>query len=152
MESHFALPHRSALLQDLTVQSSHLEQLADKRGYHLLPQNHRYMVSVDAQQAFSGSSAYNHSLPDMKYSHPQNRNELFMSTLPPAKGRDAFAYGNPGSSSYNPGSFLPNSSLGSMIPSSNFDEILPSQYNGGRNLSLIQQVSFTFCVRKIEPL
>ncbi|KAF7833509.1 GBF-interacting protein 1 [Senna tora] len=139
MESHFSQPHRSALLQDLTVQSSlHLDQYADKKGYNPLTQNHRYMAAMNAQQPFSGSSAYNHSLEDMKYGHPQNRNELLMSRLPPSRGRDAFGYGNTGSS-YNPGSFLPNSSLSSMMPSSNFDEILPSQYNGGRSLNLFQQ-------------
>ncbi|XP_054797724.1 uncharacterized protein LOC129302871 isoform X2 [Prosopis cineraria] len=137
MEPHFSLPQRSALLADLRVQSFQRLEPDDERGYHSQIQNRQYLPPV-VQQEFSYSSAYGHSLADMKYSHPQNRNELIMSRLTPARSRDAFGYGNSGSS-YNPGNFLPDSSLGPMMPSSNFDDILPSQYTNGRNGSLIQQ-------------
>lgn len=149
MEPRFALPHRSAHSQDLTLQSSlRLDQYADKKDYHPLHQNHQYMAAINAQKAFSGSSAYNHSLADMNYNHPQSRNEYLMSRLTPSRGREGVGYGNRGFSSYNPRSFLSNSSLSPMMPSSNLDEILPSRYNGGRNLSLIQPVSFTIPLRK----
>ncbi|XP_028777907.1 uncharacterized protein LOC114734444 isoform X2 [Neltuma alba] len=136
MEPRFSLPQRSALLEDLRVQSFQQLESDDKRGYHQQTQNQQYLPPV-MQQAFLDSSAYGHSLADMQYSHPQNRKEFIPSGLTPARGRDAFGFGNPGS--YNPGSFLPNSSIGSMMPSSNFDDILPSQYASGRNGSLVQQ-------------
>ncbi|XP_061349671.1 uncharacterized protein LOC133294920 [Gastrolobium bilobum] len=137
----FALPNRSALPQDLTVKSSlHFQQLPDTEGYGSLPQNQSYMTTTNSPQTFSGNNAYNQSHVDMKYNIAQNRNELLMSRFPPATARDAFGYENLGSSFYRPGNFLSNPSLGGyMMPSSSFDQILPSQYNGGRNLSSIQE-------------
>lgn len=141
----FALPNRSALPQDLSVQSlMQFQQMLDTKGYRSLPQNQSYMATTNSQQAFSGSTAYNQSHADMKYYLPQNKNEFLMSRLPAATARDALGYGNLGSSFYSSGSFPSNPSLGYTMASSNFDEILPSQYNGARNLSSIQQVSFTF--------
>ncbi|KAI4308094.1 hypothetical protein L6164_031203 [Bauhinia variegata] len=135
--SAFALPQRSALPQDLTVQSSqYLEQVDDMRGYRSLPQNHPSMTSIDSQLAFSGSTAYNQSLPDIPYL-PQNRSNTFTNRLPSV--RDSFGYRNLGSSSYNPGSFLHNESLGSVMPSSNIDKIFSSQYDGVRNFRPIHQ-------------
>ena len=137
----FAVSNRSTVPQDHSMQSSlHAEQLADTRGYHSLSQNYPYMTSINSNQEFPGGTAYNQSPAEMKYDLPQNRNEIFISRLPPA--RDSYGYGNL-VSSYNPGGFLPNPSLGPIMPSSNFDEILPSQYGGGRNLNPIQPVSFT---------
>ena len=136
----FAVSHRSAVPQDLSMRSSlHAEQLADTRGYHSLSQNFPYMTSINSHQEFSGNTAHNQSPAEMKCNLPQNRNEIFISRLPP--GRDSYGYGNP-VSSYNPGGFLPNPSLSPRMPSSKFDEILPSQYGGGLNLNPIQPVSF----------
>ncbi|KAL9319689.1 hypothetical protein ACSQ67_011528 [Phaseolus vulgaris] len=127
----FSLPMRSALPQDPTLQSStHFHQLFDKKGYHSLP----------SQQAFSGNTAYNPSPADMKYNLLQNRNEFLTNRLPPrAIARDAFGYGNLGSSVYSSESFLANPSPSHMIPSNNFNDTLSSQYSGGHNLSSIHQ-------------
>ncbi|KAI4306011.1 hypothetical protein L6164_029329 [Bauhinia variegata] len=134
--SAFARPHRSALPQDPPVQSSlYLEELADMRGYRSLSQNRPSMTSIDSQQAFSRSTAYNRPPPDIPYNLRQSN--TFKSRLPSV--RDSLGYGNLGSSSYNPGSFMYNQSLGSTIPSSNFDDTFPSQNDGVRNFSPIQQ-------------
>ena len=139
----FALPRRSALSQDLTVQSlEHFQQLPDMEGYCSLPQNQSYMTTINSQQAFSGNPPYNQSPVDMKCNLRPNRNEFLMSRLPLATAGDTYGYGNLGSSLYDPGSLLSNSSLGYMMPSSNLDEILPSQYNAGHNIASIQQVRF----------
>ncbi|KAK7305012.1 hypothetical protein VNO77_42910 [Canavalia gladiata] len=136
----FVLRKRSALHQDPTVQSSaHFRQLPGSKGYLSLPQNQSYITTINSQQAFSGNTAYNQSSADMKYNLPQNRNEFLTSRLPPATARDAFSYGNLGSSFYSPGSFLSNPTAGYRMPPSKFDEILPSRYNGGHNISSIQQ-------------
>ncbi|TKY46789.1 hypothetical protein E2542_SST28838 [Spatholobus suberectus] len=136
----FALPKRSSLPQDPTVQSStHFHQLPDTKGYLSLPQNKPHITTINSQQAFSGITAYNQYPADRKYNLPQNRNEFLTSRLPPATARDAFGYGNFGSSVYSPGSFMSNPSLGCMMPSSNLNEIFPSQYNDGHNVSSIQQ-------------
>lgn len=146
----FALHNRSAPTQDLTVQSKrHYQQTPDIQGYHSLPQNQSYMPTINPQRAYSDNTAYNPSLADINYNIPQNRNEFLqdrneflISRLPSATAGDAHGYGNLGSSFYNPGSFVANPSLGNMQPSSNFNEILPSQYDPGLNLSSIQQVIF----------
>ncbi|KAI9114638.1 hypothetical protein K1719_014336 [Acacia pycnantha] len=133
MEPHFSMPQRSSLLDDRRVQSFQQLEPHDIRGYHPKFQNQQY-VPPAVQQAFSDGSAYGHSLADMI--HPQNRKEFVTSRLTPARGRDSFGYGNPGSYI---GSFPPKSPIGPMMPSSNFDDILPSQYNNRRNGSFIQQ-------------
>ncbi|KHM99631.1 hypothetical protein glysoja_006474 [Glycine soja] len=136
----FPLPMRSALPRDPTVHSSsHFHQLPDTKGYFSLPQNRSYNTTINSQLPFSGNTVYNQSPADMKYNLLQNRNEFLTNRLPPATARDAFGYGNLGSSIYSSGSFLSNPSPGHMMPSSNFNEILPSQYNGGRNINSIQQ-------------
>ncbi|XP_020230526.1 uncharacterized protein LOC109811252 isoform X2 [Cajanus cajan] len=143
----FTLPKRSAvsLSQGPTVHSTtHFHQLPDTNRYLPLPQNKPYITSIDSQQAFSGHTAYNQSPADMNYNLSQNRNEFLTSRLPHATARDAFGYGNLGSSIYSPGSFLSNPSLGRMMPSSNLNEVLPSQYNGGHNGSSIQQHGGSF--------
>ncbi|KAK7316707.1 hypothetical protein RJT34_00368 [Clitoria ternatea] len=135
----FALPKRSAVPQDLTVQSSiDFQQLPDSKGYLSLPQNQSYITNINSRQTFSGNAAYNQYPHDLKYNLPLDRNEFHTSRLPSATIRDALGYGNHGSSFHSPGSFLSNSSLGHMRPLSNFNEILPSQYNGGRNFNSVQ--------------
>jgi len=115
--------------------STHFHQLLDKKGY----------LSLPSQQAFSGNTAYNPSPADMKYNLLQNRNEFLTNRLAPrASARDAFGYGNLGSSVYSSESFLANPSPSHMIPSSNFNETLSSQYSGGHNLSSIHQVCYSF--------
>lgn len=146
-----ALHNRSAPTQDFKVKSSvNFQQLRSAST-----QNQSYMTTNNSQHTFPNNIAFDESPMDMNYNLPRNRNEFLASRLPPAISSDVFGYGNPGSSLYSPGSFLSNPSpgsfqtnpsLGYMKPSSKFDKVLPSQYNGGRNLSSIQQVSFSsFC-------
>lgn len=141
----FALHSRSPPTQDFIPQSKiHLQQSPDIEGYyHSRPQNQSYMTTIDSQRAFSDSISYNRSHADMNYNLPQSRNEFLMGRLTPATASNASGYGNLGSSFSNPGSFLSNPSLGNMKSSSNFNEILPSEYSGGRNLSSTHRVSFT---------
>ncbi|KHN18092.1 uncharacterized protein LOC114394852 [Glycine soja] len=130
----FPLPMKSALPRDPTVHSStHFHQLPDTKGYLSLPQNRPYNTTINSQLPFSGYTVYNQSPADMKYNLLQNRNEFLINGFPPATARDAFGFGNLGSSIYSSGSFLSNPSPGHMMPSSNFNEILPSQYNDGCN-------------------
>ncbi|OIW13405.1 hypothetical protein TanjilG_19757 [Lupinus angustifolius] len=138
-----ALPNRSASLQDISLQSAiQFQQLLDRKGHCSLPQNQSYMATINSQQAFSGSTAYNQSQADMKYNLPQNRKEILMNRLAVATARDAFSYGIRGSSFCSSGSFPSNSSLGYSMASSNFNEILPPQYSGGRNLSSTQHQGY----------
>lgn len=144
----FPLPIRSTLPQDPTMRSSTHFQLPNDKGYLSLPQNKPHITTINPQQAFSGNNtAFNQSLADMNYNLLQNRNELLTNRLPPATARDALGYGNIGSSIYIPGSFLSNPSPGHMMPSSNFNEIFPSQYNQGRHISSIPQVSWNIFLR-----
>lgn len=140
----FALSKGSAHPQDPTVQSSTcFQQFPDTNGYLSLSQNEPYISTINSQQAFSGNIAYNQSSVHRNYNLPQNKNEFLTSRLPLATARDAFGYGNLGSSFYSPGSFLSNPSLGCMMPSSSLNENLSSQYNDGHNISSIQRVSCT---------
>ncbi|CAL0310928.1 unnamed protein product [Lupinus luteus] len=135
-----APPNRSTSLQDISLQSSiQFQQLLDRKGHRSLPQNQSYMATINSQQAFS---AYNQSHADMKYNFPQSRNEILMNRLPVAITRDAFGYGNNGSSFSSSGSFLSNSSLGYSMASSNFNETLPPHYSGERNLSSTQKQAY----------
>ncbi|XP_027933286.1 uncharacterized protein LOC114188832 [Vigna unguiculata] len=128
--SAFSLPMRSALPHDPTIQSStHFHQFLDKKGY----------LSLPSPQAFSGHTAHEYPA-DMKYNLVQNGNEFLINRLPPrATARDAFGYGNLGSSVYSSESFLANLSPSHVIPSSNLNETLSSQYRGGHNLSSLHQ-------------
>ncbi|GAU32925.1 hypothetical protein TSUD_152860 [Trifolium subterraneum] len=137
----FALHNRPTPTQGFTVQpNKHFQQLPDMTAYHSLPQNQSYMTAIDSQRAFSDNTAYNRYPANMNYNNlPQNRNEFLMSRLPPSTASDTRGYGNLDSSFYHPGN-LANTSVGNITPSSNFNEILPSHYIGGRNMSSIQPI------------
>ncbi|CAJ2639630.1 unnamed protein product [Trifolium pratense] len=140
-----ALHNRPTPTQGFTVQhNKHFQQLPDMTAYHSLPQNQSYMTAIDSQRAFSDNTTYNRYPANMNYNNlPQNRNEFLMSRLPPSTAGDAHGYGNLDSSFYHPGNLMSNPSVGNMTPSSNFNEILPSQYIGGHNMSSIQPDSFS---------
>ncbi|KAK2387402.1 RNA polymerase II degradation factor protein [Trifolium repens] len=142
----FALHNRPTPTQGLTVQpNKRFQQLPDMTAYHSLSQNQSYMTAIDSQRAFSDNTAYSRYPANMNYNNlPQNRNEFLMSRLPPSTAGDAHGYVNLDSSFYHPGNLMSNTSVGNITPSSNFNEILPSQYIGGHNMSSIQpQDSFS---------
>ncbi|XP_027187189.1 uncharacterized protein [Cicer arietinum] len=136
----FALRNPSLPTQGCTVPNIHFQQSRHMKAYPSLPQNQSYLSTIDSQRAFLDNTAYNRFPANMNYNNlPQNRNEFLKSRLPPSIASDAHGYGNLDSSFYCPGSFLPNPSLANVKPSSNINEILPSQYNGGYNLSSNQR-------------
>jgi hypothetical protein len=145
----FALHNRPTPTQSLTVQpNKRFQQLPDMTAYHSLSQNQSYMTAIDSQRAFSDNTAYSRFPANMNYNNlPQNRNEFLMSRLPPSTAGDAHGYVNLDSSFYHPGNLMSNTSVGNITPSSNFNEILPSQYIGGHNMSSIQPVSFNIFLK-----
>ncbi|WOK91538.1 hypothetical protein Cni_G00229 [Canna indica] len=118
-----------------------LGHFANMISYPILPQSYTYLPSM--QQPFSANSPFHQSpaaVPGsgMKYSQPQYKSSLSMTSLPQASAI-ASAYGGFGSSSSIPGAFALNHTTASASTTMGFDEALSLQYKEGGHYLPIQQ-------------
>ncbi|KAJ8486616.1 hypothetical protein OPV22_019101 [Ensete ventricosum] len=106
-----------------------------------LPQSYTYLPSF--QQAYTANSPFHQSpgaVPGagMKYSQPQFKNSLSVTSLPQASAI-ASAYGGLGSSANIPGGFTLNHTSGSASSTTGFDESLSLQNKEGSHYMPLQQ-------------
>lgn len=135
LPQHLPVPHYSQ-------PALPLGHFANMISYPFLPQSYTYLPSI--QQAFTANSPFHQSpaaVPNagMKYSQPQYKSSLSVTSLPQASSI-ASAYGGFGSSANIPGSFTLDHTTASASTTIGFDEALSLQYKEGSRYLPLQQV------------
>ncbi|XP_077250954.1 uncharacterized protein LOC143890240 isoform X2 [Tasmannia lanceolata] len=120
-----------------------LGPFANMIGYPLLPQSYTYMPPA-FQQAYAGNSAYHQSpatvhSAGIKYTLPQYKNTVSVSSLPQSAADIASAYGGFGSSTNIPGNFTLNPSTTLPSTTMGYEDVISSQYKDNNHYVPLQQ-------------
>lgn len=142
-----SIPTGPALPQHLPVHpysqpTLPLGPYASMVSYPFLPPSYSFMPSA-FQQAYAGNSAYHQSpaavhSAGVKYSLPQYKNSVSMSSLPQSAGV-ASGYGGIGSSANLPGSFTLNPSTDPTSTTVGYEDVMSSHFKDSNHYLSLQQ-------------
>ncbi|KAL6006361.1 hypothetical protein ACLOJK_037312 [Asimina triloba] len=139
-----SIPPGPSLPQHIPVhpypQPAHLGHFANMITYPFLP-SYPYVPS-GFQQAYAGNSAFHQSpaaVPGgLKYTHPQYKNSVSVSSLPQSASVGS-GYGGLGSSNNLPGSFMLNPSSATPSSTTGYEDVISQYKDSSHFLSLQQQ-------------